>query len=578
MKKLEFLRKIGCFAIAFLMLVSTAAVYIPIVAVETAEEGESTEQTTTLQSTTDPIEPTENFIVDISAREDANYKEAYDAYFFQMRDDIGLFSTKICNLNLAHYSKVKITYGGSSSAPVSGLPIALTKTEGELSKDQPYTGADNLLAYTPMIPIQTSWAPDATVTIDLEGVDYAGDIYLSLPSLGGNAFQVYSIEFICKASTHTVTWKVEGQEDVIQTYVKGATPVYPNGTPTKAADAEYAYTFKGWTPAIVAVTGDVTYTAQFTQRALADRYDYPLSGVLSLGADDSAEETNYFSVSLGELDLSRFAAVQITYSAAANEFSSMEFLGVPIGLASAEGRLGNLYDKHAGDVSAESVLAYARLSKAITAAGETATVIIDLTKVDYSGEVFLSTARQVGNRALLISAIEFVGVNSAEDYGTYHYDISAHPDAATLYKESTGYKLNYLALGMEDRDESGNYTDLSYSISLGEIDLSLYSAVRVYYGHGADGNWKASGVNVPMAIASAEKNLGNLYNDKDGDVSGDHILAYSYLGTMPAQNTTMGCVTIDLSQVNYNDGPVYLSTVRAVGSPELRIAAIEFVV
>ena len=44
----------------------------------------------------------------------------------------------------------------------------------------------------------------------------------------------------------------------------GGTPSYTRETPTKAPDAQYTYTFAGWTPAITEVTGDATYKATYT--------------------------------------------------------------------------------------------------------------------------------------------------------------------------------------------------------------------------------------------------------------------------------------------------------------------------
>ncbi len=82
------------------------------------------------------------------------------------------------------------------------------------------------------------------------------------------------------ARLYTITWLNDDGTELDKTVnvPYGTMPKYEAATPTKPDDAKYTYTFKDWTPKLVKVTGDATYTATYTAAVKKATLTFDLAG------------------------------------------------------------------------------------------------------------------------------------------------------------------------------------------------------------------------------------------------------------------------------------------------------------
>ena len=74
----------------------------------------------------------------------------------------------------------------------------------------------------------------------------------------------YNAEFDSTLRSYKITFKNGEQVLKEETVNYGTLPTPPADMPTKEADAQYTYTFKGWDKTVENVTGEATYNAEFT--------------------------------------------------------------------------------------------------------------------------------------------------------------------------------------------------------------------------------------------------------------------------------------------------------------------------
>ncbi len=110
----------------------------------------------------------------------------------------------------------------------------------------------------------------------------------ALTSVTGDA--TYTAVFSATERSYTVTWlNWDGAELAKETYAYGLTPSYNGAVPVRPATEQFSYTFTGWTPAVVPVSGDATYTAVFKET----KNSYTITWKMDDGSVIAQENYNY---------------------------------------------------------------------------------------------------------------------------------------------------------------------------------------------------------------------------------------------------------------------------------------------
>ncbi len=149
------------------------------------------------------------------------------------------------------------TYTATYTSNIRAYLITFLNEDGTTIESKEYEyGA------TPVAPADPTKEATAQYTYTFSGWDN------TIVAVTGEA--TYKATFSSTVNKYTITW-VDGDGNTLLTeeVAYGDTPAYTGNTPTKTATDEYTYEFNNtWSPAIVPVTGDATYTALFTETGI----------------------------------------------------------------------------------------------------------------------------------------------------------------------------------------------------------------------------------------------------------------------------------------------------------------------
>ena len=176
-------------------------------------------------------------------------------------DESGNIVTEVSTTETSITENVETERNEDESNKIESIPSQNTYTVIWKNYDDTVLEIDENVAYG-ITPSYDGATPERAATAEFTYVFIGWTPDIS--TVSGNI--TYTAQYTSTTSIYTVIWKnydgtvLETDENVAY----GITPSYDGVTPERAATAEFTYVFIGWTPDISTVSGNITYTAQYT--------------------------------------------------------------------------------------------------------------------------------------------------------------------------------------------------------------------------------------------------------------------------------------------------------------------------
>ena len=337
-----------------------------------------------------------------------------------------------------------VNNGNGTYSVVSGGVIKFVNDDGTTVLQTLKVPTGDTPAYTGETPTKTATAQYTyTFTGWYDGTTQYGPTD-ALPAVTGDV--TYTATYSSTVNEYTITWKNDDGSTIDTTQVAyGTVPTHADAE--KAATAEYIYTFNGWTPEVVAVNGNATYTATYTSAPNTKTFTVvvPANTVVTVGGVNYTEtfqltETIGTVLQLTYTPVEGYAGTEVTESVTVTVATETVSPSTYVAPVPAVAQVGSTY--------------YETLQAALGAAqaGDTVTLLAD---VDFRSQFATTSARYPISKSLTIDGANHTIQVAGRGFGV---GVNATSNVDVTFKDVTIVNASYAGRCIDTR---GNLASLT---------------------------------------------------------------------------------------------------------------------